>query len=434
MTTMQPQSPAPLVPTESSVVPDAPLNPAAPPSKLLIPAVVLAGFGLYFGSLSPLVVTIALRAAQIDLEGKALGLSAIMAVGALASTVATPIAGSLSDRTRGRFGKRRPWLIGGSLVALLGLLVVGFAPSITVAAIGYAVAQIGFAGAIVAFLALIPELVPDHLRARVSGLIGLVTSMAVLLSVALVTQLASVPALMMALPGAVAVLAVLVVSFVIRKADKGAAPGSFGRYSFGDLIRSFWINPVKNRDYAFNWASRFMFGIAMGGLVTYAVYFLVDAVKLDIGTATGIYAQATIIATPISILCFIISGWLSDRLNRRKAFAASAALIMSSSFIVAAVTQSVEGFFTAFIISTIGQATYLTVDLAIAAEVVPDPKNVAKAMSVYQLSAQLPGSIVPIVGALILGTTGNNYALFFLICAACALVGGIAVLFVKRVR
>lgn len=431
MTTSQPEQ----IPLSTlTAVKDAPTLAEPPTPKALVPGIIFGGFGMFFASLTPMIVSIAIRVAQIDPEGKTLGLSVIIGAGAVAGIVSTPIFGSLSDRTTGRFGRRRPWLVLGMIVALAGVLIVGFAPSVQLAALGSVIAQVGFSASGVAFLSIIPDMVPDHLRGRVSGGIGLVTALAVLTGIAFVSQLASSPVLMMAVPGVVGLISICTLAFVIRHADRSAVSGSFPRYSPKEFASSFWINPRTSPDFAWNVLSRFFFGIALYGMTTYAVYFLVDGVGLDITAATSVYTQATLITTPISICLFVLSGWLSDKLGRRKAFAATASMILAAGFLVAAITQSVEGFVIAMILNTVGQAVYLTVDLAIAAEVIDDPKRAAKAMSVYQMFCNLPSLIVPIIGAVVLVGLNNNYAVFFPIISAFAVLGGIAVLFVKRVR
>ena len=51
-------------------------------------------------------------------------LAVVATVGALRAMLAQPLAGTISDRTRSRFGRRGPWIVGGALtggLALLGL-------------------------------------------------------------------------------------------------------------------------------------------------------------------------------------------------------------------------------------------------------------------------------------------------------------------------
>ncbi|QTR04583.1 MFS transporter, partial [Saccharothrix algeriensis] len=63
--------------------------------------------------LASALVTVPLRVAEVDPDGKERSLGLIVALGALVAVVANPLFGRLSDRTTSRFGRRRPWLIGG---------------------------------------------------------------------------------------------------------------------------------------------------------------------------------------------------------------------------------------------------------------------------------------------------------------------------------
>src|SRR3954454_12415172 len=91
-----------------------------------------AYFGTLAATLAPIILTLQLKVAQLTAVSPEIALSLVLGVGALAAIVANPVFGRLSDRTTSRWGMRRPWLVGGVLVALAGLLVVAVAPSIAV--------------------------------------------------------------------------------------------------------------------------------------------------------------------------------------------------------------------------------------------------------------------------------------------------------------
>ncbi len=79
-----------------------------------------AYFGSWIAILTPVVVTLALRIQQINPAGKAASLSLVLGVGAIFALLANPVFGKLSDRTRSRFGMRRPWLIAGVISGAIG--------------------------------------------------------------------------------------------------------------------------------------------------------------------------------------------------------------------------------------------------------------------------------------------------------------------------
>ena len=410
------------------------LHRTAPPAKLLIPVLILAAFGLYLASLAPAIITLAIRITGVDPEGKTVALSTVVLVGALVQILALPLCGALSDRTRGRFGRRRPWLVGGAVAGLVGLGIAGSVPSLAGVVVGYAIASIGYSAAFAGFLPLIPEFVPDHLRARLSGMIGFVVAFAVLAAVGLGSRLAMFPLLLLTLPAMVGVLAALLLAAVIRKVDRPLAI-SWPRFGPREFAASYWLRTGGDRDFTWNWLSRLLVGVAYVGVQTYAVYFLTDTAGLSTEAAAGQYAQITAISTPVSIVCFLLSGYLSDRLGRRKAFVVVGALLIGVALVIAAVTQSLSGFLVAFLVLTVGQAIYLTVDIAIAAAVVPDDTQAGKAMSVYQVATVLPNVIAPVVAVAVLAASGGaNYSAFFLVLAVAAALSAVTVLFVRRIR
>lgn len=402
-------------------------------SGALSVALILVAGAIFFAALTPPIISMSIRVFGLDPEGKTLGLSTILLVGSVLAVLGAPLFGSLSDRTRGRFGRRKPWLVVGATLMLIGGVITGFAPNIAVVAIGWAIAQLGFSSAISSFFALIPDLIPDHLRGRVSGGIGLVTSLVILGGVTFASQNITNPMVMMTVPGIVAFVFVIALVFFIRHADVVPADLPVTRFGIREFFGSFFINPVKNRDFAWNWMSRFLFGISMVGLQTYATYFLIDAVGLAVQDAAAHYAAVTALSTPVAIICFAAAGWLSDKLGRRKVFVVTAAIVCALGFAVAAISPTATGFMIAFLVLTVGQSFYLTVDIAIASAVIPDQRQAAKAMGVYQVSTTAPGLVVPLIGAVIL-TGSSAYIPFFILLAVAALLASLTILLVRRVR
>ena len=82
---------------------------------------VLALFGIWMSINLPASVTLALRIDELDPDGKATSYSMAAGIGTLTALIANPLFGRLSDRTRSRFGRRRPWIWWGSPARSPGL-------------------------------------------------------------------------------------------------------------------------------------------------------------------------------------------------------------------------------------------------------------------------------------------------------------------------
>jgi MFS family permease len=130
--------------------------------------------------------TLAAQSAWVQ-ANRPLTLALVLAPGLIVALIANPLFGLLSDRTAGRFGRRRPYILGGTLLNIVGLLLMAFAPLFVVQAhSGNALApsllvltgalmlvQLANNAAAAPFHALLPDLVPREQRGFASGIMGL---------------------------------------------------------------------------------------------------------------------------------------------------------------------------------------------------------------------------------------------------------------------
>ena len=103
-------------------------------------------------------------------QGTAIGLA--VSVGGLFAMTVPPIVGRLSDRSRPRFGRRRPIMIGATLLTLPGLLVLATANSYPQIVVGYAIVQFFFNAAGAAYAGIIPDVVPAQDFGAASGFLA----------------------------------------------------------------------------------------------------------------------------------------------------------------------------------------------------------------------------------------------------------------------
>ena len=109
---------------------------------------------------------------------KGTALAFVLVPGAFVSLFANPLFGLLSDRTRGRlavWGRRRPYILIGTLVNVGGLLWMASSRDIVSLAIAYIIVQFSNNAATAPFHALLPDLVPAEQRGLTSGVMGLLS-------------------------------------------------------------------------------------------------------------------------------------------------------------------------------------------------------------------------------------------------------------------
>lgn len=351
---------------------------------------------------------------------------------ALLMLVMVPLAGSLSDRTTSRFGRRRPWIVIGYLVALISFALIGLSDSALVITLAYIVgatfAQIGFN----AYSVIPVEGIPSGLRGRVMGFMGLCGALAMSAGAYLAAALVNQPVLLMTVPILIGIVFVLPLLALYRDPQHTAA--EVPRGNLGQMVRGFLVDPRKHPNFAWVWIARFLAGVAMTAFLGFFFLYLVIGLHRSPGEAAALAGKLSLMSAPLSIVFFIGSGWLSDRLGVRKPFVALAALLMATALLIAAFTGTVGGFTVAWLIFAVGQAMYLTVDLALCAAVLPDTANTGKDMAVFGLALNLPGVVVPAIAPYVLGSADDNYTLLWGIAAIACAIGALLMPLVRGVR
>ncbi|MET8169041.1 MFS transporter [Streptomyces sp. NPDC005329] len=385
---------------------------------------------------TPILVSLSVRVGELDPEGKTVSLSRVLAVGAVLAMIANPLCGALSDRTTSRFGRRRPWLLAGSLVTTLGTLICGTAESLTTLTAGWAITQFGANAVYAALLATIPDRVPDHLQGRVSGAIGMTLYMAMVLGAVIARPLIGHNLSLFLLPGLLGLAGVTTLVWIMRDdapADRAALPP----FRLADFVRSFWISPRLHPDFAWNFCGRFLMFCGISTMTGYQFYFAVDRLGQSVPTASATVAVAAVVTMSGTVLGSLTGGWLSDRTGRRKIFVFVAALISVIGLVLTACAQTTTAFYTAAAVFSLGLGSYMAVDTALAIGVLPDRTTAAKDLGVLNIGNTLPQSLIPAIAPLFLSigsASGTNYTALYLFGSACACAGAFAIHFVRAVR
>jgi MFS family permease len=412
----------------------APQAPEQPVSTGFMLAYVLTVFAIYTALFAPLLASIAVKLGQISVAGdKAIDLGSVLAPGAFAALIAAPIFGALSDRTKSRFGRRKLWIVVGCLLMGAGLTIMGLGTGVLALGIGWFFVQIGANAAMAATNALLPDLVPENQRGRVSALLGIALSLA-LLAGAYVTQFTAQNNLVMFLaPWALCPIAIILLFTTFTDRAAGQLPA----FGFADLARTFWVNPRKHPDFGWAFLSRFLVFMGVAYFLTYQFIFLSDQLKLDEPAALKALALSSLITTIVTVTCTLLSGWLSDRIGRRKPVVLAAGLFVAIGLLVIATAASMTQFLIGAAIYGIGQGVYFAVDMALVAAVLPNPDDTAKDLGVFNIASAFPQTVAPVIAPIFLSigaVAGGNLPAVFIAGAIFAIIGAFAVLPIRKTR
>jgi MFS family permease len=425
------ETPVPAAATPASAPPTAP-EPQKKVSGLFLTLYGFLNFGLYLTVMMPALFSLPYKVGVLAPDDKVAVLALVATVGAVVGVIAGPVAGVLSDRTRTRIGRRRPWLIGGLIVLALGSTIVALADSVPMLIAGWVVVSFGGAANGAAITPIVAERVPEAQRGTVGAIVGVATQLAGVLGYTIGGLLTSSMLLLFLVPVMTAALFGVVFMLAIREPLV-----ELPHTTVGETFRSLVFNPRRYPDFSFLWVGKLLMQVALAFLSTYQLYFVIDRLGFTAEEAGGKLAIAGGVGILVTMTFAIVSGMLSDKLKRRKVFIYGAAVLSAIGLSLMAFTDGFGLFFASvmFILGAAGM--FGSVDVAMASDLVPDRDQAGRWMSIYNLAATLSTALAPLLGAALL-TLGSpdsgNYTALFLGGAVIALGTGLTTIFIKGVR
>lgn len=393
-----------------------------------------AWFGIWMAQLTPIQL---LLPTQVDTvlnplnwTDSVVAFGIISGIAGACALLAYPITGALSDRTTSRFGRRRPWIFAGTLVFAIALFALGMQTTIVGVGIAWSVALIGFCMLTAALTATISDQVPVGQRGFVSGWVSAPQALGTVLGIVLVMVLGLGLLAGYALMSLLVV--VLVLPFVLVIPDEVLPKVLRPKFSFGSLVKGFWINPVQHPDFGWTLLSRILVNIGNALGTTLLLYFIMFGLGRE-ETAEDDLLNLTVVYLVFFILAALGFGKLSDVIGKRKPFVYAAAYLQGlAAAIIAFVPDLTITFVAAALLGT-GYGCFMAVDQALATQVLPNSHTRGKDLGIMNIATTVPQAVSPLLGALIVAALGGFMGLF-LVAAGAAALGGLAVLPVKGVK
>ena len=281
---------------------------------------------------------------------------------------------------------------------------------------------------------LIPDKVPARQRATVSAFIGLSVPIGIALGSTLIGRVTKTTQLSYYTIMGLMLFFVLLFVLVLREEPlpKDALPP----FRLGAFVKGFWVNPVTYPNFGWAWLTRFLFTLSYASGTGYLFFFLQDAVHYEQlfhghAVAQGVSTFQQILTLLLLVAC-ISSGFLSDRLQRRKGFVMLAGLIMGLALLLLAFFPSWSLVLLAAGVFGLGYGIYVAVDLALVIQVLPSARSRGKDMGVINIAATLPQAVAPVLLGIIISKT-HSYILLFVLAAVFALLASMLIPRIKGV-
>jgi Na+/melibiose symporter-like transporter len=359
--------------------------------------------------------------------------------GLLLAMFVQPIAGAVSDRSSFRWGRRRPYILVGSIIALLLIPGIGLAGSYAAIFAVYCLLQVASNIAQGPYQAFIPELVPADKRGRASGVKGLleITGGAVLVylsSILMDRYFAGEGSNLLWLTLgilAIVLLGAMAATVLIVKEP----PVNFGHQRtplLETIYQTFKKDLWKNHSFIWFLLSRLLVYMAFTTIQQFALYYLQDVI--GVANPAEATARFTIVAVVGMLIAVWPAGYLSDRIGR-KLLTAAAGFLGAIGIAVIALSQDYGTILWAAGVIGIAMGIFNSTNWALATDFAPKTEE-ARYLGVANMATAGGAVLARVIGPGIdffnSRSPLSGYHFMLLVCVVYFIVGSVLVFKVKR--
>jgi len=382
-------------------------------------------FGFALGALWHTLHTIILPLRVLDFVAgseKTLWLGLLTFIGLILAMAVQPIAGTISDRSGFSWGRRRPYILIGTILAVVFISGIGFAGSYIAIFVAYCLLQISSNTAQGPWQGFIPDLVPEERRGLTSGMKGLLELLGGITLIQLVGFFMSeryVGEESAKLWLALGVLAVVMLGAMIATVltvRERPRVGGFQLPPLATLYKSFKIDVKAQPNFIPFLVSRLLFLTPLIVVRTYGLYFLQDVVRM--ADPVAMVADLTWVTGACMLAMVYPAGRLSDRLGRRPVAVVSG-FVGALGIVILFFLHTYAYIMLAGALLGISYGAFISANWAMATDLVAKDEE-ARYLGLANLATAGSGALVGLMGLVIyllnVDIPGLGYKVMLLIC------------------
>ncbi len=358
--------------------------------------------------------------------------------GLVLAMLVQPIAGAISDRSRFKWGRRRPFVLFGTLITLLLLPGIASVGSYLGIFIIYCLLQVSTNTAQGPYQAFIPDMVPDGKRGLASGMKGLLEilgGVALLYPVALFMDryfFSQGAQWLWAVLGMLAAVLLFIMLVTLLTVKETPATGRPAFPLLSTLRRTYKIDLRTNHNFIWFLISRTLVFMAFATIQQFALNYLRDVIGVT--NPAEATARFSILAVVAMLAVVYPAGYFSDRIGR-KPINIIAGLLGAAGIAVIFFTQNYGLILIGAGIIGVAMGAFNSTNWALATDLLTRDEE-ARYLGIANMATAGGAALARLIGPVIdfanSQAVGMGYQLMLLVCFFYFLVGALLIVKIKR--
>lgn len=408
------------------------------PLKRLVPGLIIgpaSWLGPYIVA-SSLFLPAMLQA--IDSNNKVQLVALFSTLAMVVAAISNMLAGSISDRTRTRFGKRAPWIVIGAVVFMLAMIASSFAPNQWFLLGTWLIGQIGLNFIVAPMVAWI-DMAPVDGRGTASSAYGglgmaLGNNGFTIFGAMLLGQYR----LGFIIFGIITFIGTLIAVFIVKEPSNINETNDISEFeeqtekpkSMHALLKIFPLWSI-GRDYYLALIGKIFQGVGNFAITGYLLYIMTDFLHKGTQDTQSAIQLINTIMLIFGIAMGLFSGPVVDKLKVLKLPVALSTISLAAAALSLFIIRNDFGIMLYGLLAGLGMGLWNSLDNLLNLEVIPDKSRVAFFLGVYNLGNTVTQAIAPVLAAIIISLFG--YSAIFIMSFVFSLIGGIFILAIKSV-
>ena len=370
----------------------------------------------------------------VGTENKGTFLGILLFSGLLVAVVVQPLMGAVSDRSTFRIGRRRPYMVAGSLLSAAFLLLIAAAGTFPLLFAAFILLQIAANGAHGPYQGVIPDLVPLRRRGRASGFFGLANLIGTVIGALVGGYFLDRGQPEVYLVVAAIVLSVVAIVSALSTPERPPPPAE-DRVTVMEELKTRADELRSRPGFAWLMLSRLFF--FMGLLAADNILLFTVRERLGIEQAGGPTSLALGVLLIVAATTSVPAGWMSDRFGRRRlVFVACGFGVLAS--VILTFTFSYPQLVFAMIVMGLAVGMFTAADWALAIDLIPDPRAPGLYMGLTNLATAGGDAVSTLTAGVLLDVFNRvqpllGYTAVFGVMAVYFVISGLVLLRVPRV-